>query len=215
MFNPIVLDQWDRKPYFDHYLNQVRCTYSITANLDITLLSTELKLKGLKFYPALIYMISSVVNAHREFRTSFDAEGRLGYWDEMSPSYTIFHEDDKRFSTIWTTFHEDFETFHNRYLEDMKNYKDHKLFVAKPHEPPNTFPVSSIPWVNFTGFNLNIYNEGTYLLPIFTMGKYVQQNDKVYLPLSIQLHHAVCDGYHAGVLFNELQSLADCCHEWC
>ncbi|MBT2286578.1 hypothetical protein J7E78_23935 [Paenibacillus polymyxa] len=144
MFNSIVLDQWDRKPYFDHYLNQVRCTYSITANLDITLLINELKLKGLKFYPAL--------------RTCFD---------------------------------------------------------AKPNEPPNIFPVSSIPWVNFMGFNLNIYNEGTYLLPIFTMGKYVQQNDKVYLPLSIQLHHAVCDGYHAGVLFTELQSLADQCHDWC
>ncbi|WP_091017474.1 type A chloramphenicol O-acetyltransferase [Paenibacillus amylolyticus] len=215
MFNPIVLDQWDRKPYFDHYLNQVRCTYSITANLDITLLINALKLKGLKFYPALIHMISTVVNAHREFRTCFDAEGRLGYWDEMSPSYTIFHEDDKSFSTIWTTFHEDFETFHIRYLEDMKNYKDHKQFVAKPNEPPNTFPVSSIPWVNFTGFNLNIYNEGTYLLPIFTMGKYVQQNDQVYLPLSVQLHHAVCDGYHAGVLFNELQSLADRCQDWC
>lgn len=74
MFNSIVLDQWDRKPYFDHYLNQVRCTYSITANLDITLLINELKLKGLKFYPALIHMISTVVNAHREFRTCFDAE---------------------------------------------------------------------------------------------------------------------------------------------
>lgn len=215
MFNPIVLDQWDRKPYFDHYLNQVRCTYSMTANLDITLLIAQIKLKGMKFYPALIHMISTVVNTHQEFRTCFDAEGRLGYWDEMSPSYTIFHEDDKRFSTIWTTFHEDFETFHNRYLDDMKNYKDHKQLVAKPNEPPNTFPVSSIPWVNFTGFNLNIYNEGTFLLPIFTMGKYVQTNDKVYLPLSIQLHHAVCDGYHAGVLFNELQSLADRSHKWC
>ncbi|QOS78207.1 type A chloramphenicol O-acetyltransferase [Paenibacillus sp. JNUCC31] len=215
MFNPIVLNQWDRTPYFEHYLNRVRCTYSMTANLDITLLHAELKLKGMKLYPALIHMITTVVNTHREFRTCLDAEGIVGYWDSMSPSYTIFHEDEKTFSTLWTEYHRNFQVFHNRYLADMDQYKNNKQFVAKSNEPPNTFPVSSIPWVNFTGFNLNIYNEGTYLLPIFTMGKYVQQDNKIGLPLSVQLHHAVCDGYHAGVMFNELQSLADRCHEWC
>ncbi|WP_426249489.1 CatA-like O-acetyltransferase [Paenibacillus pabuli] len=37
----------------------------------------------------------------------------------------------------------------------------------------------------------------------------------IWIPLSVQLHHPVRDGYHAGVMFNELQSLPDRCHEWC
>ncbi|NMM53342.1 type A chloramphenicol O-acetyltransferase [Paenibacillus aquistagni] len=213
-FNPIVIDQWSRKPYFEHYLNHVRCTYSMTANLDITLLLAELKHKGIKLYPAFIHMITSVVNQHVEFRTCFDAEGRLGYWDSMSPSYTIFHDEDKTFSSIWSLYSEPFERFYNHYLDDMKQYGKVKGFVAKPDEPPNTFPISSIPWVSFTGFNLNIHNEGTYLLPIFTIGKYVQQADTTLLPLSVQFHHAVCDGYHAGLLYHELQLRADHCKEW-
>jgi chloramphenicol O-acetyltransferase type A len=214
IFNPIVMDSWSRKPYFEHYLDRVRCTYSMTANLDITLLLAELKSKGIKLYPALIHMITTVVNGHREFRTCFDAEGRLGYWDSMSPSFTIFHDEDKTFSSIWTLYSEDFNEFYCRYLEDMEKYGSVKQFAAKPNEPPNTFPISSIPWVSFTGFNLNIYNEGTYLLPIFTIGKYVRQDDKILLPLSGQFHHAVCDGYHAGVLYNELQIRADSCKKW-
>jgi chloramphenicol O-acetyltransferase type A len=71
-----------------------------------------------------------------------------------------------------------------------------------------------IPWVSFTGFNLNIFTEGTYLLPIFTMGKYFQQDEKILLPLSGHFHYAVCDGYHAGVLYNELQLHADSCKKW-
>ncbi|MGG1636094.1 CatA-like O-acetyltransferase [Paenibacillus sp. NRS-1760] len=93
---------------------------------------------------------------------------------------------------------------YSRYLDDIKKYGNVKQFAAKTNNPPGTFPISSIPWVSFTGFNLNIYNEGTYLLPIFTMGKYFQHDEKILLPLSGQFHHAVCDGYHAGVLYNEL-----------
>ncbi|MCR8844468.1 type A chloramphenicol O-acetyltransferase [Paenibacillus sp. SC116] len=214
IFKPLNMDEWSRKPYFEHYFHNVRCTFSVTANLDISGLYAEVKNKGIKLYPALIYMITTAVNSHREFRTCFDVEGQLGYWDSLSPSFTIFHDDDKTFSTIWTAWSEDFGEFYQGYLDDVKKYGSHKGLAAKPDEPPNAFPISSIPWVHFTGFNLNIYTDGSYLQPIFTMGKYDKQDEKVLLPLSVQLHHAVCDGYHAGILFNEMQLLADDCRNW-
>ncbi|ASA24254.1 type A chloramphenicol O-acetyltransferase [Paenibacillus donghaensis] len=214
IFNPIVMDNWSRKPYFEHYLNNVRCTYSMTANIDITHLLAEIKNKVVKLYPALIHMITTVVNRHTEFRTCLNAEGRLGYWDSLSPSFTIFHDDDKTFSSIWTLYGEDFNDFYSRYLDDMRKYGSVKQFIAKTNEPANTFPISGIPWVSFTGFNLNVYNEGTYLLPIFTIGKYFQHDGKILLPLSGQFHHAVCDGYHASLLYNELQIRADTCTKW-
>ncbi len=214
IFHPIDKDSWPRKPYFEHYSNHVRCTYSMTADLDITLLRTELKTNGIKLYPALIHMIATVVNRHSAFRTCFDSEGRLGIWDRMSPSFTIFNEVNKTFSSIWTPFSEEFQTFYDGYLQGIETYKNAKQLFPDTNEPPNTFPVSSIPWVSFTGFNLNVYNDGAYLLPIFTIGKYREQDKKVLLPLSVQFHHAVCDGYHAGVLFNELQELAEGCKCW-
>ncbi|WP_028562643.1 type A chloramphenicol O-acetyltransferase [Paenibacillus pinihumi] len=214
IFNLIDSDSWTRKPYFEHYLNHVRCTYSMTADIDITLLRAELKYMGIKLYPALIYMITTVVNRHCEFRTCFDSEGRLGFWDCMSPSFTIFHEENKTFSSIWTPFSKQFQTFYDHYLQEIETHKNAKQLFPDTNEPPNTFPISSIPWVSFTGFNLNVYTGGTYLLPIFTIGKYHSQDQKVLLPLSVQLHHAVCDGYHAGVLFNEIQELAVSCKSW-
>lgn len=213
-FNPIDMDTWSRQPYFEHYLNNARCTFSMTANLDISRLLKELKIRQIKLYPALIHMITTVVNSHIEFRTCFNSDKTIGYWDSLSPSFTIFHDDDKTFSSIWTVYSEEFNDFYTRYLDDMKTYGSVKQFTPKANEPANTFPISSIPWVSFTGFNLNIYNDGTDLLPIFTMGKYFQQAEKFLLPLSAQFHHAVCDGYHSGLLFNELQLRADICAEW-
>lgn len=208
-FHPIDMNNWSRKPYFEHYLHDVRCTFSMTANIDITLLLAELKSRRFKLYPALIYMLATVVNRHIEFRMSYDSDGILGYWESMSPSYTIFHNDDKTFSSIWTAHHEDFHEFYRRYLADQDEFGGIKQFTPKSNEPPNTFPISSIPWVSFTAFNLNIYNEGTYLLPIITLGKFFSQADRTLLPIAVQMHHAVCDGYHASLLFQELQSLTD------
>jgi len=65
-FNLIEKEKWDRLPYFEHYLNQ-KCTFSITANIDITTLLEQLRNKGIKLYPSFIYMVTRIVNSHKEF----------------------------------------------------------------------------------------------------------------------------------------------------
>jgi chloramphenicol O-acetyltransferase len=55
--------------------------------------------------------------------------------------------------------------------------------------------------------NLNLKKGYDYLLPIFTFGKYYEDGGKYYIPLSIQVHHAVCDGFHVCRFLDELQDL--------
>ncbi|MCH5584093.1 type A chloramphenicol O-acetyltransferase [Shimazuella sp. AN120528] len=211
-FHVIDRENWERKPYFEHYLTQ-KCTFSLTANIDITILLEQLCQRKLKFYPAYLYMISKTVNAHIEFRTCFNGE-ILGYWDEMLPCYTIFHQDDKTFSAIWTEYSDDFCMFYKNYESDRKEYGNRQGLFTKEGMPPNGFPVSIVPWTSFTSFNLNINGNDDFLLPIVTGGKYFQQDKKTYLPLSLQVHHSVCDGYHASKFIEEFQELANNCQQW-
>lgn len=213
-FHTIELEHWERKQHFEHYVNNVPCGFSITANIDITAVLTSVKAKSLKFYPAFLHMVSAVVNAHREFRTCYNEDKELGYWVSMNPSYTIFHQDTETFSNIWTQYSDDFGVFYRNVQADMELYADNKDFQPKPDCPPNSFPVSSIPWSSFTGFNLNIYNNNDFFLPIVTGGKYFEQNNTVQLPVSLQVHHAVVDGYHASRFMNELQQLAAAPETW-
>lgn len=212
-FHAIDKANWERAPYFEHFSN-LECTFSITVNIDITTLLGRLRSSGIKLYPAFIYMVSKIVNAHREFRTCLNNDGMLGYWDQMTPSYTIFHDDNKSFSSIWTAFSDEFRVFYQNYLDDIEQYAHVKGLDTKGNQPKNIFPISCIPWVSFTGFNLNINNDSDYLLPIITCGKYFHQGNQTLLPVSLQVHHAVCDGYHAGVFMEELQQLADQCDDW-
>lgn len=206
-FKLIEVSKWNRREYFNHYLHQVTCTYSITSNLDLTELIREIKIKGVKLYPTMIYLLSMIVNRHEEFRTAIDSKGQVGIFDFLHPSYTIFQADTESFTNIWTEYSLSFPEFYERYLLDIKNYGEIKNFIAKPNFPENVFNISSIPWVSFTGFNLNLPKVTDYLLPIFTTGKYFEQNGKIWLPIAIQVHHAVCDGFHIGKFINELQEI--------
>ena len=104
--------------------------------------------------------------------------------------------------------------FNSAYLADIERYGEVKDFYAKGQELENTFPISCAPMLDFTGLNLNIYDNGRYLKPIFTIGKCSQQNTKIVVPLAVQLHHATCDGYHAGILFDLLKKLAATPADW-
>lgn len=205
MFKPIDTSSWKRKPYFDHYFNQIRCTYSITVNIDITNVLSFKDRNKVKLYPLLIYVISKAVNKYEEFRTAINDRGEIGVWETLSPCYTVFHKDSESFSNIWTEWNDDLNLFLSNFEQDSKRFGQIDRIDAKPNTPANVFPISSLPWTTFTGFNLNIFADGTYLLPIFTYGKYFKDRNRYLIPLSIQVHHAVCDGFHVSRLINEIQ----------
>lgn len=205
MFKLIDTSSWKRKPYFDHYFNQIRCTYSITVNIGITNVLSFKDRNKVKLYPLLIYVISKAVNKYEEFRTAINDRGEIGVWETLSPCYTVFHKDSESFSNIWTEWNDDLNLFLSNFEQDSKRFGQIDRIDAKPNTPANVFPISSLPWTTFTGFNLNIFADGTYLLPIFTYGKYFKDGNRYLIPLSIQVHHAVCDGFHVSRLINEIQ----------
>lgn len=206
IFKQIDLSTWDRKEYFEYYLKQVACTYSMTLNLDLTFLMKEIKSKGIKLYPTMIYLLSMVVNRHEEFRMSIDAQGNVGVFDLLYPSYTVLQSDQKTFTNIWTEYTSSFAKFYKKYLQDIQDYSEIKRFIAKPNMPTHVFNISSFPWISFTSFNLMI-KDTKYLLPIFTLGKYFEENGKLWMPIAIQVHHAVCDGIHLARFIEELQKI--------
>ena len=139
---------------------------------------------------------------------NYDEDYNLGYYDSVNPSFTVFHEEDESFTSVWTEYSEDFKEFYKNYNEDMKEYKN-KVGESKPQVGKNLFHVSCIPWTSFTGFNLNLQKGYEYLVPIFTIGKYFEDRDKVLIPLALQVHHGVCDGFHTGRFLNDLQKWLD------
>ena len=198
-FRKIDIENWDRREFYEHFIKEVVCTYSLTVNLDIT------RLKGERLYPAMIWLLTGTVNEMPEFRTCLTKEG-LGIYDSMHPMYTVFNAENRNFSGIWSYYSEDYGEFLKSYEADVGEYSKSTCYTPKAGTPENSFNISMLPWLEFTSCNINVYDEGKFLLPIFTMGKYFDRDGKRFLPLSVQVHHAVCDGYHVGQFVEKLQN---------
>ena len=198
----VELDTWERGPVFRHFIDDLRCVMSLTVDLEISRFlsgsrpvasaSTRHDLGGVPGVNAL--------------RSSYgwDSQGRLVLWDRIEPYYAHFHPDRETFAKLVTPFSSDLETFHRRFLEDRTRYAALDHFDLTD-VPPNTFDVSCLPWVRYRSFDMHIFDSGTYLAPVVTWGKYEREGARTVLPVSLNIHHAVADGFHLSRFFLELQ----------
>jgi len=209
-----VPSDWKRRPYFDYYYYTIKTKYNVNYHIEITELLKEINANKLKFYPTFLYIITHIVNQNEEFRMSFDENNKLGIWNYVVPSYTIFHNDDKTFSDIWSEYTPVFKDFYLQIVEDMNTYKDVKKIKAKEHRPANFCPISAIPWLSFQSISQDTYSESSLLFPIVRFGKYYNHGDMIFLPFSIFVNHAVADGYHTSKLINEIEGFCRKANDW-
>ena len=114
--------------------------FRLTVDLEISRFLKRLSASGFRFYPAMIWAVSNVLNAHAEFRYGWDDQGRLVLWDRIEPYYAHFHPERETFAKLVTPFSSDLETFHRRFLEDRTRYAALDHFDLTD-VPPNTFDV--------------------------------------------------------------------------
>ena len=204
-FTPIDLQTWPRGQMFYYFAKMAPTGYSLTVQLDVTKLRATLKDAGLKFFPAYLWLVTKNLNQQMEFKVA-EQDGVLGYYDTLTPLYASFHEDTHTFSLMWTEFAEDFRQFHQAYLDNQKQFGDNRGVLCQPQLPPaNAYTVSCLPWVSFDHFAVHSYENKAYYFPSVEAGKFLEQDGKCRMPLSLTCHHATTDGWHVARFLEDLQ----------
>ena len=204
-YTKIDLEKWSRGKLFQVYIDKMRLVLSLTVDIDITNLKAYSKKTDVNFYPLMMWVVSKVINSHDEFKYGWDEDGALIKWDYISPSYAVFHKEDENFTKISTEYSDDIFEFCDRVMADRERYENDRAFLD--NQPQNVFDVSCLPWVRYNSFDIHVFDEGKCLSPMVTWGKYEQENGKLMMPLTMNIHHAVADGFHLSRFFNEVQEL--------
>lgn len=205
-YKKIDMENWPRKPLYDYYLQTLKVVMSLTVDIDVTKLVAFGKKHSIHFYPLMIWVVSKVINNREEFKYNYDSEGNLILWDRVFPSYTDFYKNDQNFSKMATEYCDDVHAFCKRVMDDRIANIEKRGFLE---QPANCFNISCLPWVHYSHVDLHIFDEGKTLCPMVIWGKYQEQDGKIMLPLSLQIHHAVADGFHLSRFFTDVQALID------
>lgn len=213
-FCEINLNEWKRAPYFYLYTQMMPTGFNLCVDLDITKMYAYFKEKGYKFAAGYRYITMKLINQREYFRIAYK-DGKLGYYNYLMPCFANFHEDDKTTSLMWVDYNESFEVFYQNYLEEENKYKAVHGIVARPEmSQENSCIIGALPWTTFTSYSPVPYASPTQFFPIIQSGKFKKEADKLLMPFSITVHHAVVDGYQVSEYLEKLQEAMNHPEEW-
>ena len=205
MFHKIDMNEWPRREVFYYFSQMAPTGYSMTVDLDVTHLLAAAKERGIRFFPAYLWLVTKNLNRQVEFKCAVK-DGEIGYFDTLTPLYATWHEKTHTFSLMWTGFSEDFSEFCQAYIRNQETYGENPGILSRPELPPeNAYTVSAVPWVDFKHFAVHSYENKSYFFPSVEAGKYHPEGGRIVMPLSLTCHHATTDGYHVSEFLKSLQ----------
>jgi chloramphenicol O-acetyltransferase type A len=174
----------------------------MSVNVDVTAFYPFVKRNGYSLTVSMVYVISRASNAVPEFRHRIRGEQVVEH-EIVNPRFSILIDNDL-FSFCAVEYAEDFSEFARRAEMNIADLKAHPDLEGNP-ERDDVLYMSPIPWVSFTSFSHPMQLHPADSVPRFAWGKYLKEDDKLKMPLSVQGHHAVMDGIHMGRYYEKLQ----------
>ena len=203
-FTRINMDTWERRDKYEYFTTQEKCEISLTCDVDVTELVGFCKNKGLKFYPVMICVASRVINGDDHFKMGVTEDNELVVYDSVDPCYADFIPESADFNMMSTPYSPEMKAFYQAIRDEM--VKNKGIPCPGPKDAgPNIFTISTLPWVNYSSINLHYFNDWAGLAPMIFWGKYAKKDGKLMLPVTIQVRHSVCDGYHASKFFMDME----------
>ncbi len=203
----IHFDNPHRKKHFALFNGMNHPHFNITANVDLTNFLKTLKKRELAFTPAMVYLICRAANGIEQFRWRIRGEAVVEH-DLVHPSFTVPTKASDVFSFCYADYHAVFDTFFATYEKAKQNMLESPSMEDEPGRDDYLF-LSAMPWISFTGIQHAMPNHPTDSVPRIVWGKYFEEQGKVKMPLSVQAHHAVVDGWHVGQYFELFQKLLE------
>ncbi len=202
MFKEIDVEKWNRKATFEFFKDYEDPFFNITANLDVTELYRFCKENKLSFSLANLFYSLKTANEIREFRIRLK-EAKLVEYSKIHATQTILN-DDETFSFCYFELKENVFDFNEAGKNSVEKYKKLKTLDVETARIDLIY-YSVIPWVSFTSFKHAGRFDNRQTVPRMVFGKIFEENQRRKIPFSVEVNHAMMDGFHVGKYFNRLQ----------
>ncbi len=203
---PIIFDNPHRKKHFDFFNGMNHPHFAISANVEITALLRYIKQEKLPTTPALVYVIARAANEIPEFRWRIRNHKVIEH-SSVRPSFTVPTKASEVFSFCTVDYVTDATTFIQNAQTQIDKMQTEPSFEDEEHQDDYLF-LSAIPWVSFTGVQHAMHYHPSDSVPRISWGKFFEQNGKTFMPLGVQVHHAVVNGRQVGDYYQSVEKIA-------
>lgn len=204
----INIESWNRKEHFEFFSRMASPYFGITTEVDCTIAYDNAKENGNSFFAHYLHKSMIAVNSAEELRLRI-VDNKVALFEKINAGATVGRADGT-FGFIFVNFSDDFETFNKELQNEIQTVLNSTgLRLNDDDIKKDLIRHSTIPWTSFTGLLHPTNFDRTESVPKITFGKFSIREGKKYLPVSIEAHHGLVDGFHLAKYLSEFQRQLD------
>ena len=194
---------WSRRELFDFFIGYANPYFNVGARVDVTRLVALVRDRpAIRISMALHYFALRVANEIEPFRYRLQ-DKKVQICETINGGTTVLLPNES-FAYAYFDYQVDFEKFCLNAASAVDEVRT-DTGPLKPTMRNDVIYFTTLPWISFTSF-AHARNSGRgESIPRIVFGKFHQENERLMLPISVEVHHALMDGLHVGRFLTRLE----------
>ena len=200
------LSTWPRREAFEYFRDFDKPYFNVCTRLDAAPLKAAVAARGVgSFSLACHFMALRLANEQAPMRYRLEG-GRVRVHDSVQGGATVLR-DDESFGFAYLEHHTDWATFAAQGAQALAAARNRQVGFEPRVEHTAVIHFTTLPWVAFTSFS-HARNWGREdSVPKLSFGRIEPDGARLWLPFSVEVHHALMDGLHVGRYIEGLQAM--------
>lgn len=201
---------WNRQEHFAFFSQFDEPFFGLVADVDATRAYARARELGVSFFQLYLHATLSAVQTVENLRYRINEQGEVDCYDQINVS-AILSRPDHTFAFSFIPFHPDLHEFgHGLTAEAEAVRHSTGLRLGPETGRPDVIHFSALPWVSFSGLtHARSFARPADSIPKLSVGRLRPEGGRQLLPVSVNVHHGLADGYHVGLFLAELQRQLD------
>lgn len=199
----VDLETWPRRATHDFFLGFEDPWFNLTAEIEVGPTRDWCRAHDAPFSLACWFAVLRATDEVEAFRMRL-RPGGVWVHDALRVGATAL-KPDQSFTYVYFPHADDFPRFVQRAQAELAD-----RLAAEALEPDSgdddLLHGTVVPWVRFTGIKHARAGGSPNSVPKIALGKATDVGDAVRMPVSVEGHHSLIDGVHAGAFLTALES---------
>lgn len=201
----IDIKNWKRKEHFEFFSGMKSPYFGIVTEVDCTETYKLAKENNESFFAHYLHKSMKAINSVEEFGYRIVNDEVIAF-DVVHVGSTIARNDGT-FGFSYFEYSDDFKIFNQNLQKEIDEVQNSTgLRIRNEELPPNHIRHSTMPWTHFTGLLHPTDFDPKESIPKIVFGKFSEKNGRKMLPISLEAHHGLMDGFHLAKYLEELQN---------
>lgn len=198
----IDLNSFPRRAHYDYFRSMANPYAGVTVNVDITRFMEKRREEHLPFFLSLLYPVSRAANQVPELRQRI-LHGDIIEYPWCTSSHTVAKADGTYAYCVLRS-DMDFSAF-LPIAQQLHEETKRSGTIEEDDSAMGSFFISSVPWINYCALVQPVPSPADSN-PRISWGKYMEENGRIRIPMSLLCHHALVDGLHMSRFYEALEA---------